>query len=155
MQQDLGALDVAQEPVAQAVTVVGTLDQSGDVSHHKAIEFPHADDAEIGLQGGEGVVSDLGPGCGNLGDQGRLAGVGKPDQAHIGQQLQAQGQGQGLALGAVLGIPRRPVGGRLEVHVAPAAVSSARNDELLVGGVEVVQQFVRLGIVDQRAGRDL
>ena len=41
------------------------------------------------------------------------------------------------------------------MHVASAAVSSACNDEPLAGVVEVVQQFVRLGIVDQRAGREL
>ena len=50
----------------------------------------HGDHAEVGFEGGEGVVGDLGLGGGDAGDERGLAGIGVADQADVGQQLQLQ-----------------------------------------------------------------
>jgi hypothetical protein len=47
-------------------------------------------DAEIGLEGGERVVGDLGPGRGNDRQQRALAGVRLTNQAHVGDELEDQ-----------------------------------------------------------------
>ena len=68
------ALDVAQEVVAQALALAGALDQAGDVGDGEA-DFAGLDDAQVGDEGGEGIVRDLGPGGGHRGDQAGLAGA--------------------------------------------------------------------------------
>ena len=49
-----------------------------------------ADHAEVGLEGGEGVVGDLGLGRGDPRDERALAGVGEADQRHVGHQLELE-----------------------------------------------------------------
>jgi hypothetical protein len=62
MQEHAGALDMAEEPVADADALMGALDQAGDIGQH---EFAAVDggDAEIGMQRGEGIIGDLRPGA--------------------------------------------------------------------------------------------
>ena len=58
-EQHAGALDVAQERMTQALAFARAFDQPGDVGdHHLATVDTH--DAEIGLEGREGIVGDLG-----------------------------------------------------------------------------------------------
>ena len=61
MHQQAGALDMAQEVVAQACTPGRTGNQSGDVGKDGAIATGPAHHAQVWHQGGEGVVGDLGP----------------------------------------------------------------------------------------------
>ena len=55
------------------------------------------------MQGGEGIVGDLGPCVGDGGEEGRLAGVGQADQAGISaisfsrSQIQRSSPGQPLS----------------------------------------------------------
>src|SRR3546814_8798002 len=57
--QDRGAaLDMAEEAVAEAGTLVRAFDQAGNVGQHHLL-LVDADDAEAGMQGGERVVGDL------------------------------------------------------------------------------------------------
>ena len=51
-------------------------------------EFADLDDAEVGLEGGEGVVGDLGAGGGEAGDEGGLADVGVADEAGVGEETE-------------------------------------------------------------------
>ena len=94
------------------------LDEPGDVGHHEALLAAPADHAQVGHQRGERVVGDLGPGPRDAADEGRLAGVGEADDAHVGQELQLEHELPLLAGRAVLGVARRLVGGGGEVHVA-------------------------------------
>jgi hypothetical protein len=48
VQQDVGALQVAQELVAEAGTVGGAFDEAGDVGDHEAAVFGGAHHAEVG-----------------------------------------------------------------------------------------------------------
>ncbi len=62
--------------------------QVGD--HEGLVGRARADHPEHRHQGGERIVGDLGAGGRHHRDQGRLAGVGQPDQADVGQQLRAR-----------------------------------------------------------------
>ena len=83
-----------------------------------------ADDPQIGVQGREGIIGDLGAGIRHRRQEGRLAGIRQAQQTGIGDQLQPQPQGAldpGLA---GIGSARRLVGRGLEVQVAPAAIAA-------------------------------
>ena len=58
MQQHGGALDMAEEAVADAGALMRAFDQPGNVGEHEvgAVDPHHA---EIGVERGEGIVGDL------------------------------------------------------------------------------------------------
>ena len=88
--EQAGPLDVAEELVAQAVALVGPLDQAGDVGHDERVLGVDDDRPEVGVLGRERIVGDLGMGPGDPREQGRLARVGQADQADVGDDLQLQ-----------------------------------------------------------------
>src|ERR1017187_6329238 len=59
--QQAGALDVAEELNAEAVTEVRAFDQAGNIGDHEAAEIRELGHAEVGFKRGEGVVGDFGP----------------------------------------------------------------------------------------------
>ena len=86
---DAGALDVAEELDAEAVAEVCAFDEAREIGYGEGLgvgEFADLDDAEVGFEGGEGVVGDLGPGGGEAGDEGGLADVGVADEAGVGEE---------------------------------------------------------------------
>ena len=89
VEQHASALDMAEEAVADAGALGRALDQAGNVGEHELAALV-ADDAELRAERRERIVADLGRGVGDRVEEGRLAGVGKPDQADVGEQLQAQ-----------------------------------------------------------------
>ena len=140
MEQQAGALDVAQEVVAQARTAGGASDQAGDVGEHGAIAAGAAHHPQVGHQGGEGVIGDAGPGGREHGDQGALAGIGLADDAHLGKQLELQPEIPGLAIAALGELLRCPVAVAEVVGVAEAAAATGRHQELLTRLGEITQQ---------------
>ena len=60
MNQQSGALDVAQEVVAKPGSLSGTGDESWDVSEDSSITARSSHDPEIRDQGGEWIVGDFG-----------------------------------------------------------------------------------------------
>ena len=62
MNQQSGALDVAQEVVAEPGSLGGTRDESWDVSEDGSVTAGSAHDPEVGDQGCERVVGDFGAG---------------------------------------------------------------------------------------------
>jgi hypothetical protein len=70
---------------------MGAFNEAGHVGDDEGLLIwllADGDDAKVGLEGGEGVVGDFGPGGGDAGDEGGLAGVGVADQAYVGQELE-------------------------------------------------------------------
>jgi len=65
MQQQTGALQMPQELVPQARAFGSPLDQARHIGHDKALLGTHPHHAQVGVQGGEGVIGDLGPGIGS------------------------------------------------------------------------------------------
>ena len=134
MEQDGAAFDMAEEAVAEAGAFMGALDQAGDVGEDEFLGGGQADDAELGVQGGEGVVGDFGSGGGDDGQEGGFAGVGQADEAGVGDQLQAQPDPAFLAGPALGDLAGRAVGGGLEVGVAEAAIAAAQQGDPFAGG---------------------
>ena len=111
------------------------------------------DHAQVRFQRGEGVIGDLGPRGGDARNQRGFAGVGKADQAHVGQQLQLQAQALFFARAARLVLGGRLVGGGGEARVALAAAAAARHHEALAGLGEIAQALAGGFVVDHRAHR--
>ena len=122
--QHLGALEVAEELMAEAEAAMRALDQSGHVGDDEAAIVAQADHAEIRRQRGERVVGDLRPRRRDARDERRLAGVGKADEPDVGEQLQLEAEILLLARFARLHLARRAVGGGREVRVAQAAAAA-------------------------------
>src|SRR5579863_3399842 len=89
MDQSAAPLDMAEEAVAEAMTLVRALDQPGNVGEHKfaPVNLGHA---ETRMESCERVVGDLGLGGRNRGEEGRFAGVRQTDQARVGDQLEPE-----------------------------------------------------------------
>ena len=84
------ALDVAQEAGAQALALGRALDDAGNVGHHERFVVAVGHHAQVGHEGGEGVVGNLGLGGRYYRQQRALARVGEAHEAHVGQQLELQ-----------------------------------------------------------------
>ncbi len=152
--QHPGALDVAQELVAEAATLAGALDQAGDVGHHVLGGGVEPDHAEVGLEGGEGIVGDAWLGRRDAGDQRALAHVGEPHQGDVGHELQLEVEPALLAGLALLGERRRAALVREELGVAAPTLAALRA-EPAVAGVDQVGQQVALEVVDHGAFGDV
>src|SRR5205823_9196870 len=81
-------------------------------------------------------------------------GVGKPNQAGIGDQLQLQPQPTRFPRLPQLGEARGLTGGGLEAGVTPPAPPPAADDEPLVRSHEIRDRLPLL-VLDERARRDL
>jgi hypothetical protein len=90
MQQQPGALQMAQELMPQAGAFGRAFDQAGNVGHDEALLGADTHHAQIGVQRRERIVGDLGLGVGDRGDQRGLARIGHAQQAHVGQHAQFQ-----------------------------------------------------------------
>ena len=153
MDEEAAAVDVAEEVVAEAGALAGALDDAGDVRHHEADALLHPDDAEIGVEGGEVVVRDLGLGLGDHAEEGGLAHVGEADEAHVRKELQLQDDIVALAGEARLGEAGDLAGGGGEMHIAPAAPASLTEDVGLGGG-HILDDLAGLGVPHQGAPGD-
>ena len=153
MHEQPRALDVAQEARPQPVTLVGALDEPGDVGQHEALFFAHRDHAQARLERGEGVVGDLGVRGREARDERGLAGVGEAHQADVGEQLQLQPQPALFAGLARVGAARGAVGGAGEAGVAAAAAPSASRHPALAGRGEVEQPLAALFLEKDRPDR--
>src|ERR1700733_12046535 len=87
MNKSAAPLDKAEEPVAEAMTLVRPLDQARNVGEHK-IAPVDLNYAEPRMKGGERIIGDLRPGGRNGREEGRLAGVRQAGEAGVGDQLQ-------------------------------------------------------------------
>ena len=124
-QQDPGPLHVTKELVAQAPALGRPLDETRDIGHHELVAV-EADHAQVGLEGRERVIGDLGLGGRDPGDQRALAGVREAHQSHIGHEPELEAQPALLAHLALLGEGRGPTAIGEEAGVAPTAPAAPR-----------------------------
>ena len=82
MNKQTATFYVPQKLMAQTNAIGSALHQTGNVRQHEAV-LALLDDAEVGLQGGEVVVGNLGTGVGGDGEQGGFAHIGEAHKAHI------------------------------------------------------------------------
>ena len=141
MNQDLGALDVAQELMPESVPAVRAGNEPWDIGHNEAAIVAEGDDTQVRLQRGERVVGNLGACRRDARDECRLAGIGEPDDADVGEQLQLQPQETFGSRRARLGPSWCAVGRRGEAGVAASAASALGDKNALPFLGEVGQQF--------------
>ena len=148
--QHAGPLRVAQEGMSQPTTLGGTLDQARQVGDHDSAPRP-LDHAQVGPDGGERIVTDLGRGGGQRRQQRGLPGIGRSDQSDVGDQLQLEFDPARFAGLALLRVGRRLVGGADEVDVAASAAPAACDHQPLPGRQQLPKECrVRLGLVGSR-----
>jgi hypothetical protein len=153
VQQQVGALQVAQEEVAEARAFRGPFDETRDVGHDEALLCRDADHAQVRVQRGERVVGDLRPRIRDGRDERGLAGVGHAQQADVGEHAHLELQLEGLPRPAGCLLARRPVRAGLEVHVAEAAVAPLGQQHPLVRHEEFGDHVARFQVGDDRAHR--
>ena len=159
MHEDARPLDVAQKLRAQAGAGVCALDESGNIGDDEAggigiAALAQQDHAEIGLERGEGIIRDLGPGSADARDQRALAHVGIADQADIGQQLEFEAKEALFAAAAQLVLARRLMGGGGEASVAASAAPAASDDDALIGAGKIVQALAGSVVIKDGADGD-
>ncbi len=155
---DAGALDVAEELDAEAGAEVGAFDEAGEVGDGEGLgvgEVADLDDAEVGFEGGEGVVGDFGFGGGESGDEGGFADVGVADEAGVGEEAEFEAVVAGFAGSAEFVLAGGLVGGGGEVLVAASAAAAAGDDDGFVGAGEVVDELVGVVVVEEGADGDV
>ena len=132
---------------------VGALDQPRQVGEHEAPVAGHGHDSQDRHLRREGVIGDLGTGAGEPGNERALAGVRLADQADVGDHLELEEQPTHLPLLAGRGLPRRAVGRRLEVDVAPAAGAPLGGDDRFACRGQVLEHEPRRLVDHDRARR--
>ncbi len=130
------ALDVAQELQAQPLALAGAGDQPGDVGHGE----PHVTglhDAEVGHEGGERVVGDLGAGRRHRCHEAGLAGAGVAHERDVGERLELEHDVAGVARLTEQREAGRLAPGRGQRRVAEATAAAARQHEARARAHEV------------------
>ena len=159
MEDHLRPFDVSQEPVAEPVSRVRALDEPRHVGHDEAAVAAESDDSEVWCQRRERIVGNLGTGRGDPRDERRLARVGEPDEADVGQELQLEAQESFFARFTRLDAPWGAIGRGDEARVAAAATASLCDEDLLalVGEIPEQMQALVRGILfeDERPDRHL
>src|SRR3954447_18262637 len=108
MQQHATALDVTEEAVAEADTLVRILNESRQVGEDE-LALVDAHDSELRMQRGERIVSNLGLRGADCCEKGRLAGVRQSDEPGIRDQLEAKPDGALCAGQSGIGVAWRLV----------------------------------------------
>ena len=155
MDQQAGALDVTQEVMAEARTLGGPGNQPRDIRKDRAISAGATHYPEVGHQGGEGVIGNLGPRRREHRDQGALAGIGQANDSHLGQQLQLELELPLLPIASLGEFLRRAVAIAQVVGIAQSAAATDGHQQTLALLGEIPQEDVGSGIADLRATGDL
>ena len=158
MDDNTSTLNVFQELNAETGAEMGTFDEAGEIGDGEGLfmgPLSHLDDAEIGFEGGECIVGDLGPGGGESRDQSRFADVGIADQAGVSEETEFQAKMPLFSGAAKLVLPRSLVRAGGEVLITASAASTTSNDDGFVGAGEVVDQLASILIVDKSSYRNL
>jgi len=150
--QKAGALNVAEEVVAEAVAFAGALNEARDIGDNKA-GVTDADDAEHGLEGREGIVRDFRFCRGDHGEQCGLAGVREADETYVCDEFEFYGNVQFFTGHAGSGELRCLADGVTEVDIALTAAAALGNDLLLSFFREIGNDFAGLEVLEDGADR--
>ena len=136
--EHLGALDMAHELVAEPGSLVGILDDAGNIRNPEARKLlgqhHRADD---GPERREVIGRDFRVSGGDFAQQGGFSGTGEPDQPHIGQEGKIEPEAHILAGLAGGKFARRLMRGGFKMQITDAALSAFRREQLL----SVMQNF--------------
>ncbi len=131
-EEDAAAHDVAEEVMAEADVLMRAFDQTRDVSQGATTVFMEVDDAHHRLEGGEGIVGDLGLGRTEGSEQRGLASVGEADEAGIGDAAEFEVEAALFTIRAWRELTRGLMGAGFEVDVAfPTTTTFTQNEALM------------------------
>src|SRR5580704_1993600 len=156
MDDEAGALDVAEETDAQAGAQMRAFDEAREISDDKrAAEFGAVaagaavgiDDAEIWFERGERIICDFRTRGGNYGNQGGFARVWEAYETDIGEKLQFETQMPLFAGRTVLVFAGSLVPGLGKILIAAAAAAALCNQHALSGNRQVGNGLAGLSIV--------
>src|SRR3990172_2572500 len=128
-----------------------SLDQPRNVSDHKGTKRVDLDGSQVWSESGEGIIRDLRMGGRDAAEERRFSGVGKADQADVGQEFQGEVKQPLLSLLARLSMAGRLANRGGESGIASAALPSPGNQHLLSVVDQVCDELTRLRIHDNRA----
>jgi len=154
MKEQRSSLHVPEKLQPQTRPPVGSLDDPGDVGNDEGEMITPGNDAQVWNQGGERVIGDFGPYRGDLGNQSGFAGIGEPDDPHVGHEFQFQQDPAEFPGLAAFGMARGLMGGSGEPGVSPASLSAAGQDKGLVFPGQVLQLLSALRVPDDRTPGD-
>ena len=141
-----------QELNAKPVPFVRAFDQSWNIGQHESV-IARLHHPQIWLKRRKRIVGNLRLGGGETGDQGRFAGVRKPNQADVGQQLQFETKFQKFAGLAFFVLGGRLVSGGGEAGISATAAATLGHDEALARCREIEQLLASFGVIDNCADR--
>jgi hypothetical protein len=136
-EEETAAKEVAEEFVAEPDILVGSFDEAGDIRDDDAAVFREFDYADHGVQRGEGVGGDLGSGSAQSGEERAFAGVGKPDEACVGDLPEFEIEMTSFAGSPFGELVGDAVGGGFEVVIALSSATAAAQHEFLAEFREV------------------
>src|SRR6185437_2099199 len=148
MQQQLRALDVSQETIAQTSASVRALNQSGNIGDHESTKVTEIDNTKMRLQSRERIISDLRSRRGDSRDKRRLSRIRKTNQTNVREQLQLELHIQLFTLAARLMVARRAIRRSRKVGVAETAAATARRQPAITVVTQVVQQVTCARVKD-------
>ena len=117
-----------QKFIAHAHALMSARNQSGNVGNDKIFIVCILHDAQMRRKRGEGVIGNLGFGCGNTGDKGRFARIGETDNAYIGQNFSSSLSVNSSPVHSFLGKAGRLMRGGRQVRITLAADAAACGD---------------------------
>ena len=148
-QQHPSPFDVAQELVAKPSTFGRAIDQARNIGHDH-LAFASAHHAQVGHQGRERIVGNLGASSRDARDKGALTRIGETHEGHVGEEPKLDVVPNLLAHLALLGKGRHPTLVGQELGVA-SPTSSAFSCEPAVASVNQVGDDLATAIADHRA----
>src|SRR5580704_4372252 len=132
--------------------------QPRNIRHHKAalfLRFADRNYAEIKLQSGKRIISNLRPRRRDTRNQRGLADVGKTDQPHISQQLKFQPEDAFFAGPTLFVLTRRLVRGRSKARIPPPTAPAAGNHDAFIRAGKIVHLLARFRVIHNRSHRHL
>ncbi|MNZ82391.1 hypothetical protein D3C78_1010880 [compost metagenome] len=129
-------------------------DQARQISHNKAASVTNIYDSQIRCNGREMVSANLRLCSRNNGQQSRFAYAWKSDQSDIRHYLQLQHNPALLAFLAIFRYIRRRIALRCKPDITTSAATALGNDNLLSVTRHIGNNFLRIIVNDDCAGRD-
>ena len=146
---------MSQESESESLALTCTLDDSGDISHHKRLVVAICHNAKRGFESGEWIVGYLGACTRQSREQCRFTCIGESHQTDVSQEFQFENDGHLLHRLSRLGIAWSLIGGRAKLEVAKSSASALQQQHLLSVVGNVANILARLGIIHHRTARHI
>ena len=146
MHDGAGALHVLQEVMAKTSALRRAFNETRKIcKDHSSIRIKFSD-PQLRAERGERIGAHLGIGSANGAQERALAGIGKPNEPHIGNQFQFNQEASLNSQLAGRALQRSLLQGTLEMLVAKSAGTAGRYHRRLTGDNQIHQEFPSIRI---------